>query len=127
MRIIISNCIEIQEPTQDIREFCIKSLTYGNPDYEKKKRMGFWAYGMSKDIKLWNEYNGSLYAPIGFFNTLYKYHPVASDYTDYSVVKKANIKSNIKLRDYQELATPSIQKYMSGIFVLPCGLSVKLN
>ena len=122
VRIIISNCIEIQEPTKDIREFCIKNLTYKNPDYDKKKRMGFWAYGISKEIKLYNEYNNSLYLPIGFFNTLYNYHPVASDYVDYSVVKKVNIKSDIKLRDYQELATPSIEKYATGIFVLPCGL-----
>ena len=122
MRIIISNCIEVKQPTKEIRDFCIKNLTYNNPDYEKKKRMGFWAYGVSKEIKLYNEYNGSLYLPIGFFNTLYNYHSVASDYVDYTSVKKATIKSDIVLRDYQELATPSIQKYMSGIFVLPCGL-----
>ena len=77
-------------------------MTYNNPDYEKKKRMGFWAYGVSKEIKLWNEYNGSLYVPIGFFNTLYKYHPINTDYVDYSVSKPIKIKSDIKLRDYQE-------------------------
>lgn len=122
MKIIISNCIEIQEPTKEIKDFCIKELTYKNPDYEKKKRMGFWAYGISRDIKLWNEYNGSLYLPIGFFNSLYKFHPITSDYVDYSVTRTIDIKSNITLRDYQELATPSIAKYISGIFVLPCGL-----
>lgn len=122
MKIIISNCIEIKEPTEDIRKFCIKKLTYNNPDYEKKKRMGFWSYGVSKEIKLYNEYNGSLYLPIGFLNTLYEYHSITSDYVDYSVVKKIDISSDIKLRDYQELATPSIEKYMSGIFLLPCGL-----
>lgn len=122
MKIIISNCIEIKEPTEDIRKFCIDNLTYNNPDYEKKKRMNFYVGYMQKQIKLYTEFGGSLYLPIGFFNTLYNHHPVASDYIDYSVVKRANIKSNIKLRDYQELATPSIEKYMSGIFVLPCGL-----
>lgn len=122
MKIIISNCIEIKEPTKDIKEFCISKLTYNNPDYEKKKRMNFYVGYMQKQIKLYTEFGGSLYLPIGFFNTLYQYHPVASDYIDYSVVKKADIKSNIKLRDYQELATPSIEKYISGIFVLPCGL-----
>lgn len=122
VRIIISNCIEIQEPTKDIKDFCKKELTYRNPQYEKMRNMQFYVGGMSKEIKLYNEYNGSLYLPVGFFNTLYNYHPITSDYIDCSVVKKANIKSNIKLRDYQELATPSIQKYFSGIFILPCGL-----
>lgn len=122
MKIIMSNCIEIQEPTSEMRKFCIKSLTHKNPEYEKKKRMGFWAYGMDKDIKLYNEYNGSLYVPIGFFNELYNFHPHIKDYVDYTVVKKINISSQIKLRNYQELATPSIEKYINGIFVLPCGL-----
>ena len=122
MKIIISNCIEIQEPTKEIRDFCIKELTYNNPDYEKKKRMGFWAYGVSKDIKLWNEYNNSLYVPIGFFNNLYNFYPFSNAYVDYSVIRPIKISSNIKLRDYQELATPSLAKYISGIFVLPCGL-----
>lgn len=122
MKIIISNCIEIKEPTEDIRKFCIDNLTYNNPDYEKKKRMNFYVGYMQKQIKLYTEFGGSLYLPIGFFNTLYNYHPVASDYVDYSVIKKINITSDIKLRDYQELATPSIEKYISGIFVLPCGL-----
>lgn len=122
MKIIISNSIEVQEPTKEIRDFCIKKLTYKNPDYEKKKRMGFWAYGMSKEIKMYNEYNGSLYLPVGFFNTLYNFHPVPKDYVDYSVSKKINITSDIKLRDYQELGVPAIEKYINGIFVLPCGL-----
>ena len=38
MKIIMSNCIEIQEPTSEMRKFCIKSLTHKNPEYEKKKR-----------------------------------------------------------------------------------------
>lgn len=122
MRIIISNCIEIQEPTKDIRDFCIKELTYDNPQYKKMQNMNFYVGGMSKKIRLYSEYNDNLYLPVGFFNKLYNYHPITSDYIDCSVVKKANIKSNIKLRDYQELATPSIQKYFSGIFILPCGL-----
>ena len=122
MKIIISNCIEIHEPTKEIRDFCINELTYKNPQYQKMRSMNFYVGGMSKDIKLYNEYNNRLYLPVGFFNKLYEYHPIANDYIDYSVVKKANIKSNIKLRDYQELATPSIQKYICGIFILPCGL-----
>lgn len=122
MKIIVSNCIEIREPTKEIRDFCRKSLTYNNPDYEKKKRMGFWAYGMSKDIKMYNEYNGNLYIPVGFFNKLYEFHPIASDYIDYSVTKPIKITSEIKLRNYQELGIPAIEKYINGIFVLPCGL-----
>lgn len=122
MKIIISNCIEIKEPTNDIKQFCKKELTYKNPDYEKRKSMGFYAYGTPKEIKLYNEYNNSLYLPIGFFNKLYQHYPISSDYVDYSITKKANIKSDIKLRDYQELAIPTIEKYFNGLIIMPCGL-----
>ena len=122
MKIIISNCIEIKEPTKDIRDFCIKELTYDNPQYKKMQNMNFYVGGMSKKIRLYSEYNNSLYLPIGFFNKLYQYYPINSDYVDYSTTKKANIKSDIKLRDYQELACPAIEKYYTGLFVMPCGL-----
>ena len=77
---------------------------------------------MQKEIRLYSEYNNSLYLPIGFFNKLYNRHPVASDYVDYSISKKVNIESNIKLRDYQELAVPAVEKYFNGLIIMPCGL-----
>lgn len=123
MKILISNCIVIQEPTKDIKDFCKKKLTFTNPDYDKKKRMGFWVYGTPKQIKLYNEYNNMLYIPVGFFEELYKFHPISSDYIDYSVSRKINIDSDIVLRDYQEPGLKAIEEHYCGLFVLPCGLS----
>ena len=122
MKIIISNCIEIQNGTQEIKDFCKKELTYKNPQYQKMRNMNFYIGGMQKEIRLYSEYNNSLYLPIGFFNKLYNHHPVASDYVDYSISKKVNIESNIKLRDYQELAVPAVEKYFNGLIIMPCGL-----
>ena len=122
MRIILSNCIEIREPTKEIIKFCEKELTFKNPEFEKKRRMGFYAYGAVRDIKLYDIYDDKIYAPIGFFNKLFKVHPIVRDYVDYSTEVKANIKSNITLRDYQELAIPSVLNYKTGILNLPVGL-----
>lgn len=122
MRIILSNCIEIREPTRDIIKYCKKELTFKNPEYEKKKRMGFYAYGSAKEIKLYDIYEDRIFTPIGFFNKLFKAHPIVRDYVDYSVEVKANIKSNITLRNYQELAVPSVLNYKTGILNLPVGL-----
>ena len=122
MRIILSNCIEIQQPSKEMIAFCKKELTFKNPEYEKKRRMGFYAYGAPKEIKLYDIYEDKIYTPIGFFSKLFKFHPVIDDYVDYSVEVKANIKSDIKLRDYQELAVPSVINYKTGILNLPVGL-----
>ena len=122
MKIILTNCIRIDEPTKEIKDFCKKSLTFKNPQHEKMKRMGYWAYGTPKEIKLFDEYNGSIYCPIGFFDKLFAFHPVPKDYSDYSVEVPIDIKSNIKLRDYQELAVPAVGKYKCGIINVPVGL-----
>ena len=122
MKITLTNCIRIDEPTKEIKDFCKKELTFKNPNYDKMKRMGYWAYGTPKEIKLFDEYNGSIYCPMGFFDKLFKFHPIPKDYVDYSVEVPINITSNIKLRDYQELAVPSVGKYKCGIINIPVGL-----
>ena len=122
MKVILTNCIEITEPNEEIKKYCKKELTFKNPEMEKRKRMGFWVYGMDREIKLYDEYEGKYYLPIGVVDDVYKLHPNTKDYTDYTVLNPINIKSDIKLRDYQELAVPSVLKYMTGILNLPVGL-----
>ena len=122
MKITLTNCIRIDEPTKEMKDFCKKALTFKNPQYDKMRRMGYWTEGTPKEIKLFDEYNGSIYCPLGFFDKLFKFHPVPKDYVDYSVEVPINIVSNIKLRDYQELAVPSVGKYKCGILNIPVGL-----
>lgn len=122
MKIVLTNCIEITDPTQEVINYCKKELVFKNPELEKKKRMGFWVYGMEKVVKLYDEFDGKLYLPIGAVDDLYKIHPNTKDYTDYTVLNPISIESEIKLRDYQELAVPSVLNYMTGILNLPVGL-----
>lgn len=121
MKIILTNIIEIISPSKEILDYCKKELTMKNPDYDKKKRMGFYTGGIAKTIKLYNEYNGDCYLPIGCFEDIWKINPKISEYVDYSVTKKRDIKSNIVLRDYQKPCADALKKYVNGIFVLPAG------
>mgnify|MGYP000847073711 CR=1 FL=1 len=122
MKIILSNIIEIQEPNKDVLEYCKKKLTFSNPDYIKKQRMGFWCGKTPKNISLYDSYQGNIYLPIGCFNDIWNIYPYKEDYVDYTTTKKADIKSNIILRDYQKPCTDALKKYVNGIFVLPPGL-----
>ena len=54
MEIILSNIIQIKNPTDEIIEYCKKSLTFKNPDFAKKQRMGFWLGKTPKFIKLFD-------------------------------------------------------------------------
>ena len=65
MKITISNVIHIHEPNEAVIRYCRNSLTYNNPDYQKKKNMGFYVYGTPKEIKLYDYYNGDIYLPLG--------------------------------------------------------------
>ncbi len=121
MRITISNIIEIEQPTDDILKYCKKELVFKNPNYDKKKRLGLWTGGTPKTISLYDIYQEKLYLPIGCFEDIWKINPKIEDFTDYAVTKTRNIKSNIKLRDYQKPCAEALKKYVNGIFVLPAG------
>ena len=121
MKALLSNIIEIQEPTKEILDYCKKELTFSNPDYIKKQRLGFWLGKTPKTISLYDYYENNIYLPIGCFNDIWEIYPYKEDYTDYTTTKKANIKSNIILRDYQEPCIKALKKYVNGIFILFAG------
>ena len=121
MKIILTNIIEIQEPTKEILDYCKNELTFSNPDYIKKQRMGFWCGRTPKQISLYDFYQDNVYLPIGCFNDIWEIYPYKEDYVDYTTTKEADIKSNIILRDYQKPCTDALKKYVNGIFVLFAG------
>lgn len=122
MKIILSNIIEIRDPTKEILDYCKKELVFSNPDYIKKQRMGFWTGKTPKRISLYDYYEDNIYLPIGCFEDIWKIHPRKEDYTDYTITNNAYIESNIILRDYQKPCADALKKYVNGIFVLPPGL-----
>jgi superfamily II DNA or RNA helicase len=122
MEIIISNIIKVHEPTKEILDYCKKELIIKNPDFNKKVQMGFFVGGTPRYIHLFDKINDDVYLPIGCFKDLWNMYPDKSLYHDYSSVVKRNIKSSIKLRDYQEPCLNALKKYVNGLFILPCGL-----
>lgn len=122
MEIILSNIIQIKEPTKEIIDYCKTKLTFTNPDYSKKMQMGLWLGRIPKYIKLYDIYEEDVYLPIGCFTDIYKMYPNPSLYHDYSVVVPRKIESSINLRDYQKPCLNALKKHVNGILVLPCGL-----
>lgn len=122
MEIIISNIIQIKNPTQEIKDYCKKELIIKNPEYSKKVQMGFWTGKTPKVIHLFDYDKDNIYLPIGCFDDIYNMYPDTSLYTDYSVKVERKIESNIKLRNYQEPCLEALKTYVNGLFILPCGL-----
>lgn len=121
IKITLTNIIKIKDPDDSILKYCKNELTFSNPDYIKKKRMGFWVGKTPKELKLYDVYNGDLYLPLGCFDDIWKLHPIKKDYADYSVSVPRDIKSNIQLREYQKPCSKALVKYVNGLFILPAG------
>lgn len=121
MKITISNYILIEKPTDEIKKYVKKELVFDNPQYAKMFKMGKGYYNIPKHIKLYDEYDNNLYLPIGCFDDIYKMYPDNSLYIDYSISKKANIKSNIILRDYQVPTVKAVREHCTGIISLKVG------
>ena len=121
MKITLSNIIEITEPTEEILNFIKINYIYRNPNYDKKRRMGFYTGCTAKTIKLYEIYQGNVYLPIGCFTDIWKMYPDKNYYTDYSVTRKINVISKMKLRNYQQPVIPAVKKYCNGIILMPCG------
>ena len=127
MKIIISNIIKIYEPTDIVKEYCKKELTIANPEYNKKRQMGFFLGDCPKYIHLYDYYKDVndveiICLPVGCFNDLWEMYPDETLYTDFSVCKTRNIQSSINLRDYQKPCLEALKTYVNGLFILPCGL-----
>lgn len=122
MKITLSNIIKIEDPTKEIYDYCKKELTFSNPDYIKKMRMGFSVYKTPKSISLYDYYEDNIYLPVGCFEDIWNIHPRKEDYIDYTITNNTSIKSNIILRDYQKPCIKALKKYVNGIFLLPPGL-----
>ena len=122
MKIILSNVIQIINPTKEILDFIKKKYTYTNPNYIKKMRMGFSIYKTPKTIKLYEIYDDNIYLPVGCFEDIFRIHPIIEDYRDYTTKVYRNITSNIILRTYQEPCIKALKKHVNGIFLLPAGV-----
>ena len=114
MLITLSNIIEIKDPTKDILDYCKNELTFKNPDYIKKQKLGFWIGKTPKNISLYDIYDNNIYLPIGCFDDIWKLHPIIDDYNDYSITVNRNITSNIKLREYQKPCADALKKYVNS-------------
>lgn len=128
MLVEITNIIRISNPTNEIKQYCKQQLTINNPDYNKKKMMGFWTGLTPKVIKLYEVYDDYYYLPIGCIDDIYNIAPPPiAEYKDFSVIKNVEVESDIKLRSYQEPCPQAVIDKFTGLLILPAGCGKTLS
>ena len=119
--VLISNIIEVKNPTKELLDYCKKELVFRNPAYFKKSQMGLWVGKTPKTITLFDKTDKSVYFPIGCLKDIRKIYKDTVVYHDFRSTVPRNIKSSINLRDYQHPSTIALKSHENGIILMMCG------
>lgn len=119
----VSNEIVIQDPTPEIVQWFEHQLTFANPEYIKKERMGFWVGNTPKTISLMWRRGNQIGIPFG---CLKKISERKAEFS--AIVNRVSrplpgidYQSGIELYDYQREAVDAALLKKNGVIVAPCG------
>ncbi len=122
MRAVVSSEIRIYDPTPECRRRYAEMLTFTNPEYVKKERMGFWTGGTPRVISLMVSGADWIEIPFGMLQDVFErkeqYEAIVNN-TQLSG-KRIDYGSMIKTYDYQEEAVRAALKNKNGVIVAPC-------
>ena len=122
MNTTISNRIYIDDPSDEVWEWAQANLKFPNPEYEKKKRMGFWVGRTPKELRLY-EWNGNvLILPFGVCRDLMPMLRGTMLHTTFiqdTVIDYGG--KDMGLYDYQKEAVQEMINAKYGILKAGCG------
>lgn len=122
MKITISNEIRIQDAIPELMNAIRKELTFANPEYIKKQRMGLWTGKTDPEVRLYYTDGDNVIIPCGAGALLQPYisqqTEITSDLADNGLLEYQGI---IPLYDYQKAAVEAMAAAGNGILQSPCG------
>lgn len=119
MKVTISNIINIENPTDEVKIWCKKNLVIPNPDYAKKARMHLWLGNTPQKLSLYEQHGNSLILPFGVLRQLPPADAVySSDFADPVTVDYG---ADVPLYDYQTEAVERVFVQHYGILQAPAG------
>lgn len=115
MYTVINEAITITEPTKEVMDWARKNLTFENPEYEKKKRMGFWVGKTQKELRLYEIIGNSIRVPYGCLRSLLPLIHKGDIDASIPLTEEIDYHSTISLYDYQEKAKNALIDNYYGI------------
>ena len=122
MQVSVGSQIRITKPHKELVEWCNSTLTLRNPEYEKKKRMGFWLGKTPEKIRLFQWDGDVLVLPYGCLRTVMR-HKKQNDAVKVDMVtpKPVSFGCDIPLYDYQKEAVEKMLEAQYGILKAAAG------
>lgn len=112
----IDNEIKISYPTPEVLKAIKRDLTFANPDYVNRKRMGKWTGNVPREICLYREEgNDYVYVPFGYMYALKGFMQKDNCYSWLQYQPRVDYKSTLELRGYQEKAVTNMLRHPYGI------------
>lgn len=122
MKLVIDNNLKVISPDANVLHFAEKELSFPNPEYEKKQRMGFWVGNTPKKICLYKLHGDCLVLPYGCLSQVYHFFAIGDiEWKIHSVTSVAYGGDDINLYDYQQIALDKMLVYRNGILIAPAG------
>ena len=126
MLITVSNVISVENPPDELVEYCKQHLVIPNPEYTKKIRMHFWVGNTPPHLYLYETRGDSLVLPYGTLRDVLKtccrggrYH--SSIRMDFAESERVDYNCEIPLYDYQRKAVEAVYWKQYGILCSPAG------
>lgn len=121
MKLTISNDIRIENPNEQILEYCDRKLTIDNPDFINAERLGRYTGNIERKIKLFVKKGSSLVLPFGCLKDIWKMRQECEYTLEFHPFNEFSMEGNINLYPYQEKALKSLISGKNGILEAPCG------
>lgn len=122
MEVVIANQLTIKDPTPEVIAWCKSKLRIRNPEYIKKKRMGFYTGNIPEFLVLYQQNGNDLVLPYGCLSTI---GPMMDDEDTIShqfhPPRLRHFGCHIPLYDYQEKAVEEVKWHYFGILQSPAG------
>ena len=120
MQVTVGNQLRIKNPSEQMIAWCKKQLILSNPEYIKKKRMGFWTGNTPEKLYLFQWDGDTLVLPYGCLNIVLSMGECEVS-NDLPVPKEVDFGCSVPLYDYQEAAKEAMLKAYYGILQSPAG------
>ena len=112
----IDNEIKISYPTPEVLKAIKRDLTFANPDYVNRKRMGKWTGNVPREICLYREEGDDyVYVPFGYMYALKGFMQKDNCYSWLQYQPRVDYHSTLELRGYQEKAVTNMLRHPYGI------------
>lgn len=121
MQVTVGSTITVENPSEELIQWCKANLTLRNPDYIKKVRMHFWVGDTPEMLSLYEVRGNSLVLPFGTLKTVFPMLGDGKKYKDFGDATDINYNCKVPLYDYQETAVREILSQHYGILQSAAG------